>query len=184
MTEKEKMLNGLLYDASDNVLSKERNYAKKMIFKYNKTSSHQKRKQILTKLLGYKIHDDVYINTPFHCDYGYNIQIGNSFYANIGCVILDVNKVIIGDDVLFGPYVQLYTAGHPISPKERLTYKEFGKPITIGKNVWIGGGAIVCPNISIGDNVTIGAGSVVTKDIPDNVVAAGNPCRIIRKNIV
>ncbi|MDF2524594.1 MAG: maa, partial [Clostridiales bacterium] len=125
--------------------------------------------------------DSFHIEAPFNCDYGYNIEVGENFYANYGCTILDVNKVIIGDNVLLAPNVQIYTAAHPVDPSKRLTGKEFAKPIVIGNNVWIGGGAIICPGVKIGDNVTIGAGSVVTKDVPENVVAAGNPCRVIRR---
>ena len=118
---------------------------------------------------------------PFYCDYGYNIKIGDVFFANFGCVILDVNRVEIGDNVLIGPNVQIYTATHPVDPAERLSLLETSKPIRIGNNVWIGGGSILCPGIRIGNNSSIGAGSVVTKDIPDNVVAVGNPCRVIRE---
>ena len=107
--------------------------------------------------------------------------MGDNFFANYGCIILDCNKVIIGDNVLLGPNVQIYTAAHPTNAKERLRGMEYAKPIVIGNNVWIGGGAIICPGVTIGDNVTIGAGSVVTKDIPANVVGAGNPCRIVRE---
>lgn len=182
MTEKQKMLNEQLYDASDPILCKERDYARRLIFKYNKTYSAQvkKRTKILRKLFG-GIQKGTYIDAPFSCDYGYNITSGINFYANFGCVILDVNKVTIGNNVLFGPNVHIYTAGHPVDPVERATLKEFGKAITIGNNVWVGGMTVLCPGVSIGDNTVIGAGSVVTKDIPANVVAAGNPCRIIKK---
>ncbi len=180
-TEKEKMLSGELYDAGDEVLVKERAYAKDLIFDYNHTrpGEREKRNEILKKLL--KAKGTFNIEPPFYCDYGYNIEIGDNFYANHGCIILDVNKVTFGENVLLAPYVQIYTAAHPIDPSERLTFKELSKPIQIGSNVWIGGGAIICPGVTIGDNVTIGAGSVVTKDIPDNVIAAGNPCKVIRK---
>lgn len=179
-SEKEKMLLGDYYNAGNEELIKERDYARNLIFEFNHTrpSEKKKRQKILKQLIVAK--GSFYIEAPFYCDYGYNIQIGENFYANYGCIILDVNKVQIGNNVLLAPNVQIYTAAHPIDPMERLTGKEFAKPITIGDNVWVGGGTIICPGIKIGDSVTIGAGSVVTKDIPDNVVAVGNPCRVIK----
>lgn len=121
-----------------------------------------------------------YFEPPFHCEYGSHIHLGENFYANTGCVMLDVATITIGKNVLFGPNVSLYTAGHPIHPDSRHSGYEYGIPITIGDNVWIGGGCIILPGVTIGDNTVIGAGSVVTKDIPANVCAAGNPCRVIR----
>ena len=121
------------------------------------------------------------INPPFHCDYGFHIHVGKNFYANYNCTILDVAEVHIGDNCLFGPNVSLYTAGHPIRPDMRNTGYEYGVPITIGDNVWLGGNVVVCPGVSIGSNVVVGAGSVVTKDIPEDCIAAGNPCKVIRK---
>jgi maltose O-acetyltransferase len=181
LSEKAKMISGQLYDASDSELSKDRVKARDLIFDFNnaRPGDSLTRTSILKQLLTFA-GDTINIEPPFRCDYGYNISIGNNFYANFGCVILDVNKVIIGENVLFGPNVQIYSATHPTDPALRLTFKELGKPITIGNNVWIGGASIICPGIKIGDNTTIGAGSVVTKDIPNNVVAAGNPCRIIK----
>lgn len=180
-SEKEKMLSGEYYSAADEQLTSERDHARNLIFLFNHTKPTEKeqRNHILTQLIRAK--GSFYIEAPFYCDYGYNIEVGDNFYANFGCVILDVNRVQIGDNVLFAPNVQLYTATHPVDPLERLTGKEYAKPIIIGNNVWIGGGSILCPGVKIGDNTTIGAGSVVTKDIPDNVVAAGNPCKVIRK---
>lgn len=179
-TEKEKMLSGNYYFASDKELVKERDDAKKLMYEFNNTEPHEKEKkrEIMSNLI--KAQGSFHINTPFHCDYGYNIQVGDNFYANFNCIFLDVNKIIIGDNALLGPNVQIYTAGHPLDPVERVTGIEFGKPVVIGDNVWIGGGAIICPGVTIGHNVVIGAGSVVTKDIPDHVVAAGNPCKVIR----
>ncbi|MBU5294239.1 sugar O-acetyltransferase [Anaerosalibacter bizertensis] len=180
-SEKEKMLAGDFYNTNDKELVREREYARELTFEFNNTRPGEKRKkeEILRRLIIAK--GSFYIEAPFHCDYGYNIEIGDNFYANFGCVILDVNKVKIGDNVLLAPNVQIYTATHPIDPKERIAGKEFAKPVVIGNNVWIGGGTIICPGVRIGDNVTIGAGSVVTKDIPNNVVAVGNPCKVIRK---
>jgi maltose O-acetyltransferase len=179
-SEKEKMLDGNFYNAGDEQLIKDRDYARDLTFEFNNTrpSEKENRMEILKKLINYK--GSFYIEAPFNCDYGYNIEVGENFYANFGCTILDVNKVTIGENVLLAPNVQIYTAAHPIDPIERLTGKEYAKPIVIGNNVWVGGGTIICPGVKIGDNVTIGAGSVVTKDIPDNVVAVGNPCRVIK----
>ena len=180
-TEKQKMLSGELYYSADLELAKERQAAKKLLFEFNNANPEdlERRVQILRQLL--KVKGKVHIESPFYCDYGYNITLGDNFYANHGCIILDVNKVIIGDNVMFAPYVQIYSATHPTDPQVRVSGLELGKPITIGDNVWIGGGAIICPGVTIGANTTIGAGSVVVKDIPANVVAAGNPCKIIKK---
>lgn len=179
-SEKEKMLAGELYDASEQELVKEREQARDLIFAFNHTNPGEKEKKqaIIKKLIVAK--GTLYIEAPFYCDYGYNIEVGDNFYANFGCTILDVNKVAIGDNVLLAPNVQIYTANHPINPVERLTGKEYAKPISIGNNVWLGGGVIICPGVKIGNNVTVGAGSVVTGDIPNNVLAAGNPCRVIK----
>lgn len=178
-SEKEKMLLGEYYNADDEELIIERNYAKNLIFEFNHTnpSEKEKKQEIILKLI--KTKGSFNIEAPFYCDYGYNIEVGDNFYANYNCIILDVNKVKIGDNVLLAPNVQIYTATHPIDPKERLTGKEFAKPVSIGNNAWIGGGTIICPGVRIGDNTIIGAGSVVTKDIPGNVIAVGNPCKII-----
>ncbi|TGE39891.1 sugar O-acetyltransferase [Desulfosporosinus fructosivorans] len=178
-SEKEKMLSDDYYNAGDEELVRERNYARNLTFEFNHTrpNEKEKRQQILKQLFNSK--GSFHIEAPFNCDYGYNIEIGENFYANYGCIILDVNKVKIGDNVLLAPNVQIYTAAHPIDPTERLTGKEYAKPIVIGNNVW-SGGTIICPGVKIGDNVTIGAGSVVTKDIPDHVIAVGNPCRVIK----
>ncbi|WP_446897664.1 sugar O-acetyltransferase [Clostridium sp. LBM24168] len=181
-SEKEKMLSGNFYHDGDEELTKEREYAGNLIFEFNhsRPSEKDKRRKVLKQLITAK--GLFYIEVPFYYDYGYNIEVGENFYANYGCTILDVNKVKIGDNVMLAPNVQIYTATHPTNPTERIAGREFAKPIIIGNNVWIGGGAIICPGVKIGDNVTIGAGSVVTKDIPCNVIAAGNPCRVI-KNI-
>ncbi len=125
--------------------------------------------------------EDAFINPPFYCDYGTHIEVGKNFFANYNCTILDVAKVKIGNNCQMAPNVSIYTAGHPIHPATRNTLYEYGKEVTIGDNVWIGGNAVICPGVHIGDNVVIGAGSVVAKDIPDWSVAAGNPCRVLRK---
>ncbi|WP_341525560.1 sugar O-acetyltransferase [Nostoc sp. UHCC 0302] len=180
-TEKQKMLAGELYLAEDPELTAESQQASRLLRRYNSTTVEQQeqRQQILQELFG-KIGQKIIIVPPFHCDYGSNIYAGNGLYMNYGCVILDCNKVEIGENVLCAPYVQIYTAYHPLEPEIRLSGRELAAPIKIGNNVWIGGGAIICPGVTIGDGTTIGAGSVVVKDIPENVVAAGNPCRIIR----
>ena len=124
--------------------------------------------------------EGAFVNPPFYCDYGTNIKVGKNFFANYNCVILDVAKVTIGDNCQMAPNAAIYTAGHPIHPVSRNSGYEYGKEVTIGDNVWIGGNTVICPGVHIGDHVVIGAGSVVTKDIPDWSVAAGNPCKVIR----
>ena len=180
-TEKEKMLSGEFYTANDDELVNDRLKARELTFDFNNTrpSEVKVRNEIMRQLI--ITNGSFYIEPPFNCDYGYNIKIGKNFYANYDCILLDVNRIEIGDNVLLGPKVQIYTAMHPVDPNERFSGKEFAKKIIIGNNVWIGGSTIICPGIKIGDNVTIGAGSVVTKDIPNNVVAVGNPCRVIKK---
>ncbi|HBL11064.1 MAG TPA: maltose acetyltransferase [Cyanobacteria bacterium UBA11162] len=182
MTEKQKMLAGELYLASDLELTALRKRASHLTRLYNATTEEEleKRSQLLQELFG-KLGSNAQITPPFYCDYGSNIDAGDNFYMNYGCVILDCNTVHIGDNVLCAPYVQIYTAYHPIDPHERLTGRELAAPIKIGNNVWIGGGVIINPGVTIGDNTTIGAGSVVVKSIPANVVAVGNPCRVIRQ---
>lgn len=179
-SEKEKMLLGELYNAADEELTKEREHARNLMFEFNHSKPNElhERNEIIKELI--KTKKTFYIEPPFYLDYGYNIEIGENFYANFNCIILDVNKVTIGDNVLLGPNVQIYTATHPLSPEERLLGKESAKPIRIGNNVWVGGGTVLCPGVQIGENTTIGAGSVVTKDVPENVFAAGNPCKVIR----
>lgn len=182
MTEKEKMLKGMIYNANyDKELIKERFNAKDKCYEYNsvKPSNIKKREKILKKTIGeYK--NNLYIEPPFYCDYGYNISIGENFYANHGLVILDAGKVEFGDNVFVAPNCGFYTAGHPIEYIERNKGLEYAKNIKVGNNVWIGGNTVVLPGVTIGDNVVIGAGSVVNKDIPSNSVAVGNPCKVIK----
>lgn len=181
-SEKEKMLSGALYYAVDEELGIMNQKARALLDEFNATkfNDFDKRRTILTKLFG-KVGTNANVNKPFYCDYGCHIFVGDNFYANFDCTILDVNKVIIGDNVFLAPKVSIYTAGHPIDASVRRTQFEFGNSIRIGNDVWIGGNVVINPGITIGNNVVIGSGSVVTKDIPDDVVAAGNPCRIIRK---
>jgi maltose O-acetyltransferase len=179
--EKRKMLAGELYRASDEQLVAERQRARELLREFNATRDveHERRKSILHELFGTR-GEGVWIEPPFYCDYGSNIRLGDRVYMNFNCVILDVTPVTIGDDVKLGPSVQLYAATHPIDSTTRNSGLEFGRPITIGSGVWIGGGTIVCPGVTIGERSVIGAGSVVTRDIPAGVLAVGNPCRVLR----
>jgi maltose O-acetyltransferase len=181
MTEKEKMLAGELYLASDPELVEGRRRARRLTRLYNATLEEETelRRSLLRELLG-AVGPNVEIEPPFRCDYGSNIYAGDALYINFGCVILDCSRVQIGNGVKFGPSVHLYAAYHPLDAELRVSGPEYGAPITIGDRVWIGGGAILCPGVTIGENSTIGAGSVVVKDIPANVVAVGNPCRVLR----
>jgi maltose O-acetyltransferase len=179
-TEKEKMLAGELYDPLDPQLCQERQRCRDLCKALNDSREDQveERKRILAALLGKET--DAWIQPPFFCDYGTNIVLGTKVFFNFNCVVLDVMQVTIGSNVLFGPSVQIYTATHPISAAERRKWLEFSKPITIGSDVWVGGGAIICPGVTVGDRSIIGAGSVVTRDISTDVFAAGNPARVIR----
>ena len=182
LTEKEKMLQGLIYDAGgDEDLIAERRYAKDLCYDYNmmRPSLRKERRELIKKLFG-SVKGDVQIEQPFWCDYGYNIHVGENFYMNHGCIILDGAPVTFGDNVFIAPGCHFYTAGHPLNRLERAVGLEFAYPITVGNDVWFGGGVLVMPGVTIGNNVVIGAGSVVTKDIPDNVIAAGNPCKVVR----
>lgn len=185
MTEKEKMLSGMVYSAIDEQLLKELNEVKEIIHEYNalKPSQTLRRFQILKDLLGHVADDEIIVNQPFYCDYGKQIRVGKRFFANFNLTVLDEALVTIGDDCFIGPNVSIYTACHSTDPVERNTRREWAEPVTIGDNVWIGGSVTILPGVTIGSNVTIGAGSVVTRDIPDNVVAVGNPCKVI-KNLI
>jgi len=180
-TEKEKSHAGKLYKAFGKELFEERQYAKELVFRFNELhpSKITERDEIIRKLLG-STGEKFFIEPPFRCDYGYNITIGNNFYSNYNLIILDCAKTVIGDNVLIGPNVGIYAAGHPVHHELRNKEYEFALPVTIGNNVWLGGSVVINPGITIGDNSVIGSGSVVTKDIPANVVAAGNPCKILR----
>lgn len=182
LTEREKMLAGELYDASDKELAALRMRARRLLYVYNGTAPDEpdKRAAILQDLFG-KIKKPVEIEPPFYCDYGSNIHAGERLYMNFGCVVLDCGEVHIGDRALLGPYVQIYAAYHPTDPEIRKTGRELAATVHIGNNVWIGGGAIIGAGVRIGDNTTIGAGSVVVRDVPSNVVAAGNPCKILNR---
>lgn len=179
-TELQKMLAGELYDASDAVLVRMRAEARVLLARFNglMAGSAGERRLVLGELLGRCSSID--IQPPFYCDYGKQLLVGANCFMNFNCVILDCSWVRIGDNVQFGPAVQVYTAYHPLVAAERIKGPELASPVEIGDNVWIGGGAIICPGVTIGSDTTIGAGSVVTRSIPDGVFAAGNPCRVIR----
>lgn len=182
MTEKEKMLAGQLYLADkDPELLRERTACKELCYDFNqlRPSQTEQQKEVLEKLLG-KTGENYTILAPFWCDYGSNIEIGENFFANHNCVILDCARVKFGKNVFVAPNCGFYTAGHPVDSGRRDAGLEYALPITVGDSVWFGGGVQVMPGVTIGSNVVIGSGSVVTHDIPDNVVAAGNPCRVLR----
>lgn len=180
-TEKEKMLSGENYFSNDKELTLDRNRVKKLLHKLNVVEylMNGNARAILRELLP-NAHKRIYIEPPFHCDYGYNIHLGEKVYFNVNCVVLDAAKVTIGSNVFIGPGVHIYTATHPTNAVERQTV-EFAKPVSIGNDCWIGGNTVICPGVTIGDGCTIGAGSVVTKDIPENSLAVGNPARVIKK---
>ncbi|UOG09404.1 sugar O-acetyltransferase [Bacillus altitudinis] len=178
-TEKEKMIKGEYYHPNDHTLMADRAKARQLTFAYQQTNEPSQRKAILKELLG-ACGEDVVFEGRIQCDYGYNIEVGEHFFANFDTVLLDVCKITIGDHCLLGPNVHIYTAGHPLNPEERQTGIEFGKPVTIGHHVWIGGGAIINPGVTIGDHAVIASGAVVTKDVPANVIVGGNPAKILK----
>jgi len=180
-SEKDKMLNGELYSPISIELQHERLKAKKLLHRLNVTDYlvEGKYSEIIAELMP-QASPDIQIESPFYCDYGYNIQCGQRVYFNVNCVILDVMKVTIGSFVFFGPSVHIYTASHPTEFKLRRK-RAFAKPVSIGDDCWIGGGAIICPGVTIGNRCVIAAGSVVTKNIPDDSLAAGIPAKVIRK---
>jgi len=180
-TEYQKMLAGELYDAGDGELMSLRIKARELIHACNQTMYDKEKRSAILQQLGIKAGSNIDIQVPFFCDYGCHIETGDNFFANFNCIFLDCNYIKIGDNVFLGPGVQIYTAHHPVIAAERIKGPELASPVTIGNNVWVGGGSIICAGVSIGDNTTIGAGSVVVKNIPANVVAVGNPCTVIKK---
>lgn len=183
MKQLDRMLKGQLYTCEEKDEDREKMYQNrnKFLDAFNNTKygDFKKREKLARKYFGH-VGKHFIMNKPFHCDYGCNIYIGDNFFANFDCIILDVNRVYIGNNVMFAPKVAIYTPGHPIDKDVRAKLLEYGKEVHIGNDVWIGGNTVVNPGVTIGNNVVIGSNSVVTKDIPDNVVAAGNPCRVIR----
>lgn len=180
LTEREKMLSGALYDPYDPDLVTARARARDLCHDLNATRASQqvRRRHLLSELFATG-GDTVLLEPPFQCDYGSNIELGERVYFNYNCIVLDVCLVRVGDFTLFGPAVQIYTATHPLDAEQRRR-EEYGKPVHIGSDVWVGGGAIILPGVRIGSRAVIGAGSVVTRDVPEGVLAAGNPCRVIR----
>lgn len=181
-SEREKMLAGELYDPLDADLVAGRRRARLLALRLNQSSDDEKelRRELLQELFG-SSGENLWLEPPFYCDYGSNIHVGDNVFFNFNCVVLDVAEVTIGSGTMFGPAVQIYTATHPIEAHERMKGLEAGKPIAIGKEVWVGGGAIILPGVTIGDRSVIGAGAVVTRDIPADVFAAGNPCRVVKE---
>lgn len=179
-TEKEKMLAGELYDSSDPLLAEERKATRSICSLLNSKDIGEVEKNALIKKL-FDTDTDVFVTPPFYCDYGKNISLGRNVYFNFNCIVLDVAKVTIGDNVLIGPSVQILTATHPLDADLRRQGQEYGRPITIENDVWIGAGAIICPGVNIGEKSVIGAGSVVTRNIESGVLAVGNPCKVIRR---
>lgn len=182
MNQEERMLKGLPYKITEDGLPEKHLAVLQKIYDYNlcRPDETEKMDRLIRSILG-KTGKQVHVEPPFRCDYGFNIEVGENFYSNYNLTILDVGKVIIGDHTMFAPNVSIYTAGHPIHPESRNSGYEYGISVTIGNNVWLGGNVVVVPGVHIGNDVVIGAGSVVTKDIPDRVLAAGNPCRVIRE---
>ncbi|UJL47495.1 sugar O-acetyltransferase [Virgibacillus sp. NKC19-16] len=181
-TEKQKMISGEWYNPADSELQAEQLHAKKLTRLYNQTleTENTKRGQILKELFG-STGENVFIEPTFRCDYGYNIHVGENFYSNFNCVFLDVCEIRIGNNCFIAPGVHIYTAIHPLNPNIRKSGIESGKPVIIGDNVWVGGGAIINPGIHVGDNVVIGSGAVVTRDVPNNTVVGGNPAKVINE---
>lgn len=179
-SEKEKMIAGELYDASDPQLQAERTRAKKLLHRLNVTEYlvTDSAREVLAELIPHTA-GRLYIEPPFHCDYGYNIICGSQVYFNVNCVVLDVCPVRIGNNVMVGPAAQIYTATHPLDKVHRRS-EEYGKPVVIGDDCWIGGGAIICPGVTIGSGAVVAAGAVVTKDVPENSLVAGNPAKVIK----
>ena len=182
MNQRERMLSGLPYKAWLDGLEEDRQACKQKIYDFNQLPPSRQSKeapQMIKNIFG-KTGENVWVEAPFHCDYGWNIEVGENFYSNYNLTILDVGKVTCGKNVQIAPNVSIYTAGHPVHPDSRNSGYEYGIPVTVGDNVWIGGNTVILPGVTVGSNVVIGAGSVVSKDIPDNTIAAGNPCKVIR----
>jgi maltose O-acetyltransferase len=181
-SEKEKMLAGELYDASDPELVEDRENARALTRWYNETTPDQRdrRETLLGELFG-GVGDDIAVEPPFRCDYGYNVHVGDGFYANFGCVFLDVCRIDVGRNCLVGPGVHVYTATHPLDAPTRIEGPEYGKPVTVGDDVWLGGRSVVNPGVAVGDRSVVASGAVVTEDVPDDVVVQGNPATVVKE---
>jgi maltose O-acetyltransferase len=181
-SEKEKMLAGELYDASDPVLVAERERARERTRQYNGTApdEHERRETLLRELFG-SVGDDVSVEPPVRCDYGYNVHVGDGFYANVDCVFLDVCRIDVGRNCLLGPGVHVYTATHPIDAATRIEGPERGDPVTVGDDVWLGGRAVINPGVTVGDRSVVASGAVVTRDVPSDVVVGGNPATVVKE---
>jgi maltose O-acetyltransferase len=181
-TETERMLAGALYDPSAPELVADRARARDLARRYNATSeaAESHRERLLRRLFG-EVGDDPVVHPTFRCDYGYTVAVGDGFFANYGCVLLDANAITFGDRCMLGPGVQVYTSTHPIDPAERAAGRERAEPVSVGDDVWIGGNAVLNPGVTVGDGAVIGSGAVVTDDVPDRVVVGGNPARVIRE---
>ncbi len=181
-TEKEKMVDGELYFPADQELVKDREDARRLVRSFNGTdeTNYEKRTELLKELFG-STGERIYLESNFRCDYGYNIHVGENFYANFDCTLLDGGRITIGKNCMMAPGVHIYTNTHPVNAEQRITEVEYTKPVTIGDNVWIGGRAVINPGVTIGHNAVVASGAVVIKDVPDNVVVGGNPAKIIKK---
>ncbi|WP_214832789.1 MULTISPECIES: maltose acetyltransferase domain-containing protein [unclassified Exiguobacterium] len=181
MTEKEKMIRGELYMAGDDELVADRRQARRLTERFNRSGIDELdiRKALLAELFG-STGGSFYLEPTFKCDYGYNIHLGERFFANFDCVFLDICPITFGDDCMLGPGVHVYTATHPLDPIERISGLEYGKPVTVGHRVWIGGGAILNPGVTVGDDAVIASGAIVTKDVPARAVVGGNPAKVLK----
>jgi maltose O-acetyltransferase len=181
-SEKEKMLAGEMYDPSDPTLVEERRAARRLTAAFNATAADEadRRESLLRDLFG-SVGENPHVEPPFRCDYGYNLHVGDDFAANFDCVILDVCRVEFGDDCMVAPGVHVYTATHPLDADERVAGEEYGKPVTVGDRVWLGGGAVVNPGVTIGDDSVVASGAVVTGDVPSDVLVQGNPAEVVKE---
>jgi maltose O-acetyltransferase len=181
-SEKEKMLAGEMYDPADPTLVAERREARHRTREYNETDveADGRRRELLSDLFG-SVGDGSVVEPPFRCDYGYNVHVGEDFFANYDCVFLDVCRIEFGDECMLGPGVHVYTATHPLDAERRVSGREYGKPVTVGDRAWLGGHAVINPGVTVGDDVVVSSGSVVTDDVPDGVVVRGNPARVVQE---
>lgn len=180
-SEKAKMIAGELYDPMDSELLEDREHAREVTRRFNRTDAPVVEAQDRLRDLFGSAGEHLFVEPPFRCDYGYNIHVGDAFYANFDCVVLDVCPVEFGDDCMLGPGVHVYTATHPLDAEERVAGREYGKPVTVGDRVWVGGQAVINPGVSVGDDAVIASGAVVTEDVPDSAVVQGNPATVVKE---